>query len=199
MTLQEVLFKIFGGLAIVSAAGLVLSRHVVYGALFLGLCLTMVAGLYALLGADFLFAAQILIYVTAIAVIFLFAILLAGRRAELQAKPFNPTVVPGLLTAILTFALLGSVVWQARQAWSVLAPSPEGTTAAIGDLLMGPYAVGVEILGVILLVSLVGATLLAQNLKSQPGEASNGHKDGALATNGHKKTPVAVGQEEVAG
>ena len=164
MDLRLIAFFVLSSLSIAAALGLVLMRNVVYGALCLGFCLTMVAGLYALLGADFVFAAQILIYVTAIAVIFLFAVLLAGRRVELTAKPFNATAPAAALVSLAVFVMLGSILWSAKSAWGFLTASPSATTAEISALLMGPYALGVEILGVMLLASLVGAVIFARSL-----------------------------------
>lgn len=162
MNVECGLFLALSSLTLISALAVVLLRHVVYGALFLGLCLALVGGLYALMGADFLFAAQILIYVTAIAVLFLFAILLAGRRAELVDRPFNVTAIPGVLTAVGALALLTGTFWQVKESWQAVTRYFTPSTAAIGDMLLGPYAVGVEIMGVILLVALIGATILTR-------------------------------------
>ncbi|MBI4369568.1 MAG: NADH-quinone oxidoreductase subunit J [Elusimicrobia bacterium] len=165
--LTTVLFFVLSGFALAAALGVVLVRNTVYAALLLGGCLSMVGGLYALMGADFLFAAQILIYVGAIAILFLFVVLLAGRRAELSEIPFNDLVLPASAAAVVAAMLLAGIVLQINGISSDLPVKPAGnglTTAGIGQLLLGPHALGMEILGIVLLVALVGASLLARGL-----------------------------------
>lgn len=192
MTLSCVLFTAFSALAVLAALGVVLLRNVVHSAVLLGFCLSMVGGLYALLGADFLFAAQILIYVGAIAVIFLFVVLLAGRRAELVQTPFNEILGAGALAGFLIFALLAGIALQVKGALNILQTSAGGatagpTTAPIGSLLLGPYAVAMEILGLVLLVALIGATLLAKGLMEHETKTGGTYRNGA---NGFTPKPL---------
>lgn len=163
--MEQALFLILALAAIVAALGVVLVRNTVHGALFLGLCLSMVGGLYAILGADFLFAAQILIYVSAIAILFLFVVLLAGRRAELSEKSFNSSAFPALVaSAMMAIVLMGTFL-QAKEALkTLLTGSFQPTTASIGEAILTTQAVGMEILGVVLLVALMGAVLLTKGL-----------------------------------
>ncbi|MEK7288018.1 MAG: NADH-quinone oxidoreductase subunit J [Elusimicrobiota bacterium] len=176
--LSYALFTILALIALVSALGVVLMRNVVHSAVLLGLCLGMIGGLYALLGADFLFAAQVLIYVGAIAILFLFVVLLAGRRAELSERPFNEIVGAGAIAAFLAFALLSGVILQVKGALAALQASVKPdfvpTTNSIGSVMFGPYVVAIEVLGVVLLVALVGASLLAKGLMDQENGPGRG-------------------------
>ncbi|MBI4063939.1 MAG: NADH-quinone oxidoreductase subunit J [Elusimicrobia bacterium] len=165
--LTQVLFCFLAATAVASAIGVVVVRNVVHGALLLGLCLTMVGGLYGILGADFLFGAQILIYVGAIAILFLFVVLLSGRRAEFAEKPLNAMAPQAALAAFLIFALVGGILAQVREALHSLPPAAAATTSSVGDLILGRYAIAVEVLGLILLVALVGATLMARGLDKE--------------------------------
>ena len=115
------IFLVFAGLAVVGALGVVLVRNTVHGALSLGLCLAMVGGLFALLGADFIFAAQILIYVGAIAILFLFVVLLAGRRAELAEKSLNSSAFAAAIAAAMILVIFLGTFWQAKEAFRMLA------------------------------------------------------------------------------
>ncbi|MDE2292377.1 MAG: NADH-quinone oxidoreductase subunit J, partial [Elusimicrobia bacterium] len=128
-------------------------------ALFLGLCLAGVAGLFASLGSDFLFAAQILIYVSGVAVLVLFVVLLAGRHSELHLRQTNRQWVPAL-------AIAGTALWalsRLSEAFRGVAASTPAhpTTAALGRLLMGEYAVPFELVSLILLAALVGAVVFS--------------------------------------
>ncbi|MBI4669834.1 MAG: NADH-quinone oxidoreductase subunit J [Elusimicrobia bacterium] len=164
--MMQVLFYFFAAIILVSALGVVLLKNVVHSALLLGLCLAMVAGLYGLLSADFLFAAQVLIYVGAIALLFLFVVLLCGRRAEFSEKPLNQAAPAGLLAALTALALLAGVIVQSKAALRLIMPGPSqagaSTIVSIGNAILGPFAVGMEIVGFILLTALVGAVLLTK-------------------------------------
>src|SRR2546423_13236828 len=87
--MEHIIFFSLAGVTLITALGVVLMRNVLHSALSLGLCLLGVAGLFASLSADFLFAAQILIYVGGISVLILFAVLLAARASELVMRQTN--------------------------------------------------------------------------------------------------------------
>lgn len=168
--LEQAIFTALAAMTVICALGVVLVRNVVHGTLLLGLCLTMVGGLYALLGADFIFAAQILIYVGAIAILFLFVVLLSGRKAEITDRPFNRTAAAGALSGAIALMILAGVIVQSREALRAFAGESTfvPTTPAIGETLLGPYAPGMEILGLVLLIALVGAVLLSKGLEEPP-------------------------------
>lgn len=171
-SIQQIMFVLLALLTVVSSLGAVLLRNVVHAALMLGLSFASVGGLYALLGADFLFASQIMIYVGAIAVLFLFVVLLAGRREEISGFPFSGSALGAFFAGISVLALLVGICLRAKDFFightgdNVFKP----TTNAIGEAFLGRYAVGMEIVGVILLVALIGASLLAPARKE--GEKS---------------------------
>lgn len=148
-------FYSLAAVTLVSAAAVVRLRNVLHSALFLGLSLAGVAGLFASLGADFLFAAQILIYVSGIAVLVLFVVLLAGRHSELHLRQTNKQWLPAL-------AIAGTALWAlslvARPFQGLQAPAGgQTTTRLIGALLMGEYAVPFELISLILIAALIGA------------------------------------------
>lgn len=166
----QTLFTVLSLVAIASALGVVLMRNVVHSALLLGVCFSAIGGLYALLGADFLFAAQLLIYVGAIAILFLFVVLLAGRRSEIMAKSFNSNVFAGVIASIVLLALLTGIYYKIRMFFkssNATSLSFTPTTGSIGDAILGSYAVGMEVLGLVLLIALVGVSLLAPQKESR--------------------------------
>jgi len=149
--------------AIVLGAGLmvVTNRNIFHSALYLVLAFIGVAGLYVLLEAEFLAAVQILIYVGAVAVLILFAIMLSGptfRRSDTQLNEQWPLVV---IFALLFFGVLVFVLLQVQWA-TVEAAVPSDYLVSMGKDLMGPYMLPFEVASVLLLVAMIGAILIAR-------------------------------------
>ncbi|MFH2201776.1 MAG: NADH-quinone oxidoreductase subunit J [Elusimicrobiota bacterium] len=158
--MEQAVFYILAAIILGSALCVVLLRSVLHCALFLGLALLGVAGIFGSLGADFLFAAQILLYVSGIAVLILYVVMLAGRKSELNKPQTNNQWVAALL--ICCGVLWG--LWGSIAAFrGVTAPLPaRPTTDAIGRLLMGAFAVPFELISLILIAALVGAILFTR-------------------------------------
>lgn len=158
--MEQIAFYSLAAVTLGSALGVVLLRNVLHSALLLGLCLAGVAGLFASLGADFLFAAQILIYVSGIAVLVLFVVLLAGRHSELHLRQTNRNWLPALAvagTALWALSRLGEG-FRGVVADSTLRP----TTRLLGRLLMDGYSVPFELVSLILIAALVGAIVFTR-------------------------------------
>ncbi|MFH1725922.1 MAG: NADH-quinone oxidoreductase subunit J [Elusimicrobiota bacterium] len=150
-------FYVFAAVTLVAAVCVVLLRNVLHSALMLGLALAGVGGLFATLGADFLFAAQILIYVSGVAVLVLFVVMLSGRASELSLRQTNDQWLAALLICGVT--LWG--MWRYIAAFGEVragAP-PEPTTASLGRILMGEFSVPFELASLILVAALVGAVV----------------------------------------
>ena len=160
--LLSLAFLIFAALTLGSALMVVLSRNLVHSALFLVLTFFSVAGLYVLLEAEFLAAVQVLIYVGAVAILFLFALMLTRRVTGEGVRQHNSQVGPALLVAAVLFLLvLFPVAFAATWHVSSLAP-PSDAILILGESLMTRYALPFELMGVVLLVALVGAIILAR-------------------------------------
>ena len=160
--MQRVAFFVLALAAIASALGLVLRRNPIHGALFLVVNLGCVAVLYLMLGAEFLAAAQVIIYAGAIMVLFVFAIMvLIPGKEETGPDPLRPLrllALPlgGLLLIEIALALrsgLLSVPGTAR------AP---GDVRSVGRLLFTDYLFPFEVTSVLLLAALVGVLALAK-------------------------------------
>src|ERR1700730_9670210 len=141
---------IFYGLALVTVATALItafSRNIVHSAFALFGALAGVAGIYALLAADFLFIIQIFIYIGGILVVTIFAVMLTQGSAEVNVS--NRAV--GVLPALITVALAGAVMLYAilRTSWYRAKPGPAApTTYGIGNAFLGPYVLPFEIASV---------------------------------------------------
>jgi len=145
---------------ILSALGVVLLPGVMHSALCLGLCLAGVAGVFASLGSDFIFAAQILVYVSGIAVLILFVVLLAGSASDLVTRQINEQWLPSLL---ICAAFIWSFLRIPAYFSGITAKSdPAPTVRALAGALLGDYAVPFELISIVLLASMTGAVLFAR-------------------------------------
>jgi NADH-quinone oxidoreductase subunit J len=159
-------FVIIALLALGSALGLVLKRNAIHGALFLVVNLASVAALYLMLGAEFLAAAQVIVYAGAIMVLFVFAIMvLIPGKEETGPDPRRPWRVVALPVAGLLLVQVLAIVFSTRGPTPVGAPAPGGVEA-IGRLLFGDYLFPFELTSVLLLAAMVGVLLLARRRPS---------------------------------
>ena len=155
-------FWVLAVVAIVGALGIVLLRNVFRAALSLVLCFLAVAGIYATLSADFLAVVQVLIYVGAIAILIILAIMLT--RDVTQGSPANKLGIPALIITILFF---GAVTYaMLNTSWPVSAIAPtEPTTTALAGLLFSEngFILPVEIAPLLLLAAILGAIVLVRD------------------------------------
>jgi NADH-quinone oxidoreductase subunit J len=158
-----VAFVLIAVIAVGSALGLVLKRNPIHGALFLVVNLGTVAALYLTLGAEFLAAAQVIVYAGAIMVLFVFAImvLIPGKEetGPDPRRPFRLLAVP--VGALLLVQVLVIVVASPGFAPRVAVPAPGGVEA-IGRLLFTDYLFPFELTSVLLLAAMVGVLVLAR-------------------------------------
>ncbi len=165
-----VFFYVFAGLAVGGAVGVVLAKSPVGSLLFMVTTLAAMAGIFVLLEAHFLAAIQIIVYAGAIMVLFLFVIMLLNLGHDYQADlKWGPL-------AILSFAAIGGIagILATRLTGSVVPPTAAGGLAidaavaehgavgAIAEPLYTTYVVPFEITGILLLVAIVGALVLAK-------------------------------------
>ena len=154
-----VAFYVLAGLTLISALMVGVVRDLVHAVLFLVLSFIGVAGLYITLSADFVAVVQVLIYVGAISVLMLFAILLTPRSgrdnaAVSFAAPLS--VIAGLVGATIIFVGL-------KTEWSTVDEDRFDTTAAaIGEALLDPFVLPFEVASVVLTVAMIGAIILVR-------------------------------------
>lgn len=164
---QGVQFVSFGLLAvmmIVAALGVVLFSNIVYSAFLLGGVFMSISGLYLLLNADFVAAAQVLIYVGAVNVLILFAIMLVNKREDFKALPgawFRKGATA--LVCVGLFALLSTMVLSTS--WSISVSGSAGGDSSIvliGRHFFSDFLLPFELASVFLLMAMVGAIILAR-------------------------------------
>jgi NAD(P)H-quinone oxidoreductase subunit 6 len=160
---QIVTFGILAVMLLGSALGVVLLENVVYSAFLLALTFISIAGMYFLLNADFVAAAQVLIYVGAVNVLILFAIMLVNKREDFKALP-NAWIRRGTtaLVCVGLFALLGTMVVTTPWAISSATPAGDASVIVIGLHFFSDFLLPFELASVLLLMALVGAIVLAR-------------------------------------
>ena len=177
---QLVSFGVLTALLLLAALGVVLLKNVVYSAFLLGGAFISMAGLYFLLNADFVAAAQILVYVGAINVLILFAIMLVNKREDYD--PVKGTGIRRGATALVClglFALLSTMVVSTPWAISSATPAGDGSIVKIGIHFFTDYLLPFELVSVLFLIALVGAIVLARR-EFIPEILSSKGKDEAL-------------------
>jgi NADH-quinone oxidoreductase subunit J len=154
-------FAVLALLAAGSALGLILKKNPIHGALFLVVNLASVAALYLSLGAEFLAAAQVIVYAGAIMVLFVFAIMvLIPGKEETGPDPRRGIRLAALPVGGILLVLLVVVAGRA-----VVATGPAGAPGnveAVGRLLFTDYLFPFELTSVLLLAAMVGVLLLAR-------------------------------------
>ncbi|HHL72925.1 MAG TPA: NADH-quinone oxidoreductase subunit J [Bacteroidetes bacterium] len=161
---QDILFYLFSGIAIVSAVAMVLHKNPVYSVLLLILTLFSLAGLYVLLEAPFIAAVHIIVYAGAIVVLFLFVIMLLDMKKDLE--PVRWRRLSRILAACAGLAFLieaGLVVLSMREQ-ALMAESGDfaGSVEQVGLLLFTRYLLPFEIASILLLVAIIGVVVLAR-------------------------------------
>jgi NADH-quinone oxidoreductase subunit J len=165
--LEKVLFILFATPAVASGVAILLSRNIVRMAFWLIAMLVSVAGLYFLMGAYFLGAVQILVYVGGVAVLMVFGIMLTSRQLGAQLRPKGWEAVWLAVTG--TLLLAGLVLAVVNAGWSQAEILPLGSTADIGRSLLGDFLGPFELVSVLLLAAMLGAAYLAEP-KAHPQE-----------------------------
>ncbi|MFN4067669.1 MAG: NADH-quinone oxidoreductase subunit J [Thermosynechococcus sp.] len=159
---QTITFFALAGAVIVAALGVVLLNNVVYSAFLLGGVFLSISGLYILLNADFVSAAQILIYVGAVNVLILFAIMLVNKREAYTPVPGRWLRQGGAAVVSLgVFALLTKMILQTPWQVSSLPPTTDSITT-IGQHFFSDFLLPFELASVLLLMALIGAVVLAR-------------------------------------
>lgn len=150
-------------LIIGAASAAMLSRNLIHSALLLVGAWAGIAAFYLWAGAEFIAFAQVLIYVGAVSMVVLFAVLLTRQGAASAPVEYDSykRIVYGLLTAGgVGGVLIGTILGSPLQV-NIPSPEPTFTVRQLGALLMGPHAAALLVVGVILTVALLGAIVIA--------------------------------------
>ncbi|MEM7772603.1 MAG: NADH-quinone oxidoreductase subunit J [Cyanobacteria bacterium P01_E01_bin.6] len=160
---QLVSLGILGAMMLGTALGVVLLSNIVYSAFLLGAVFISLSGMYVLLNAGFVAAAQILIYVGAVNVLILFGIMLVNKQETFVT--ISNAWVSKIVTAVVCvglFALLGAMILNTPWALSSESITGDAATLEIGKHLFSDFLLPFELASVLLLMALLGAIVLAR-------------------------------------
>jgi NADH:ubiquinone oxidoreductase subunit 6 (subunit J) len=143
-----------GGIAVVTL------RNIIHSAVAMMICFGSLAGMYALLGAPIVAAAQVLIYLGAISVLILFAIMLTQAGDANLPAPFHRQVPLAVVVALTVTGLVGWAVIQTD--WALAAEAIAAGVDSIARAIFTTYALPFEIIAMLILVAIVGAIYLAR-------------------------------------
>ena len=169
MIVQAICFYLFATVLIASGVMVIASRNPVHSVLFLILAFFNAAGLFLLLGAEFLALILVIVYVGAVAVLFLFVVMMLDinfvelRHGFLQYLPIGFTI--GVILAIELIFIFGAWAVAPNVVASIAAPLPQAAagvsnTQALGALLYTRYVYAFQAAGMVLLVAMIGAIVL---------------------------------------
>ncbi len=161
MSVFDIIFYLFAAVTVVSAFFVVTTRNIVHSAFYLLFTFFGVAGLYVLLGSDFLAIVQLVIYVGGILILLIFGVMLTNKITNVEIKTGTMQILPaavgvGLFAGIVAAALL-------KTNWMTINNDVSSSSARfIGSMLIIDYVVIFELLGIVLLVALIGAASIAR-------------------------------------
>ena len=170
MSEQQIAFWILSAIAVLGALVAVRKRNLVHGVFALMLFFAALSGLFLLLLAEFIAAVQILVYIGAVGILLLFAIMLTERvTGDDDRRMTSRGWFWGVVIAIAVFFVL---LLPAIQQWPApeTVPTPEPSVEKLGQRLMNPYVVTLEVLALLLTAALIGAVTAAQGKRLAKGE-----------------------------
>src|SRR5262245_59171448 len=157
-------FYFFAALAVVGGVMMITRKNAVHAAVYLVLTFVSVSAIYILLGADFLFAVQVLVYAGGILVLFLFVIMLVNLEEPRRFSGGRMRLTASSVMTLLLFGILASAFARSDTAQAVAAgaPAAEVNLQAVGLSLYTDYVLPFEIVSVLLLVAMIGAIVLGR-------------------------------------
>ncbi len=150
---------------IASAIAAMALRNLVHCALALTVTFGGLAAFYLQLDAQFVGFAQILVYIGAVAILIVFAILLTRGSEPPRDSILSPLWMSGVFVAVVVFGLLAATIASSSLTRPQLPSQPQATVKQIGDLLMTKYILPLEAVGLLLTAALIGAVIIAMREK----------------------------------
>ncbi len=171
---MNVAFILIAGLTLGSAIAAMSLRNLVHCALCTVITFAGLAAMYLQLNAQFVGFAQILVYVGAVAILILFAVLLT-RNSENQPNTLlaSPSWIIGILVAISVSGTIIYAVVKSTRLAQTLPPAPEATVQKIGEQLMTNYVLPLEIVALLLTAAMIGAVIIAMRDKNEKEDSGS--------------------------
>jgi NADH-quinone oxidoreductase subunit J len=164
---DDLIFLALAGVLLGGALMVVLGRNIIRSGLWMILSFAALAGIYALLGAPLVAAAQVLVYIGAISVLILFAIMLTQSKAGPVKLVFHHQAWAAAIAALLLALILVSIV--IATPWAAVADGPVAVaTRDIAQLLFSGYVLPFEVVSVLLLAAVIGGVFLARRDDGDP-------------------------------
>ncbi len=163
MTAPLIIFFVLAALAIFGAVSLIVQKHPIHSALSLVVVMVALAGLYLLMGAEFVAAVQIIVYGGAIMVLFVFVIMLLNEGEEERTNFSRLATYAGIPLALAVAGFIAAAI--ARSGGYLPAPAPSGaltSTKTLSMLLFTEFVYPFELTSFLILVAILGAIVLAQ-------------------------------------
>jgi len=163
--LPTLIFYLFSGALLLSAVGVIASRNPVHAVFCLIFCFFNAAGLFVLLGAEFLAMILVIVYVGAVAVLFLFVVMMLDVNFAELRQGFMKFLPLGIGFAIVLFGEIAALLFYALKKNTITAQTVESisqltNTQAIGQVLYTDYVYPFQLSGLVLLVAMIGAIVL---------------------------------------
>jgi NADH-quinone oxidoreductase subunit J len=158
-------------LAVLTVAGMAAAmglRNAVHCVLALTVGFAGVAALYLQLGAQFVGFTQIMVYVGAVAILAVFAIMMTHSPTPVQLPAYSSRWAWGIVVAAAVFSVLAWAIRSGTASSQVLPPQPDINVQQIGEALMHRFVLPLEIMGLLLTAALIGAVVIAMDRKEEP-------------------------------
>jgi NADH:ubiquinone oxidoreductase subunit 6 (subunit J) len=159
-SLDDALFVVLAALMLVSGLAVVTLRDIIRCGLAMIVCFSALAGIYVVVGAPLVAAAQVLVYIGAISVLVLFAIMLTQSKRAPARLVFQTQAVPAAVVSVLVAVLLALTVVATN--WSDLDRRVRQATDTLATTLFRDYVLAFEVVSVLLLMAVIGGVFLAK-------------------------------------
>ena len=160
-------FAIIALLTLASAVAAMTLRNLVHCALMLSVTFAGLAAFYLQLDAQLVGFAQILVYIGAVAILVVFAILLTRSGEPPRQSIFSATWAIGVAIALSVFGLLSGLILSSRAVTREIRPPPQISVRQIGGQLMTRFILPLEVVGLLLTAALIGAVIIAMQEKER--------------------------------
>lgn len=160
---MPVAFFILAAITVAGTATAMGLRNAVHCVLALAVGFAGIAAIYLQLGAQFVGFTQLMVYVGAVAILAVFAIMMTHRPAHEEPETYSPYLFSGSIVAIAVFLVLAWAIHSSEVSIQALPPDPSTSVQQIGDALMHRFVVPLEIMGVLLTAALLGAIVIAMD------------------------------------
>ncbi len=155
-------FYVLAAVGLLAALKMVTTKNVVHAALYLLIVLSVVAGVYIILGAEFAAATQVMVYIGAVMVLLLFGVMLTRAKIGDDGDLDYDQKWIGALTSISMFAVMGYSLWEAFEDDKLPADMMPQRTGEVANSIFSQYIVPFEALSMLLLAALIGAVVVAR-------------------------------------